>query len=469
MHLEYNTRMNEPIGKQLKQIRESKGISLEEISQKTHIRLAYLKAIEADDFEALPSKTQTRGFLRLYTNELGAEFDGLKVKGYRLIQDEDARDDAPEALPPESIDEQDIQTQTPDNQVEQKIPKDDFEPLETSIEEDVFEPPQNHAPSDSKNANEIFEEIGKKLRDRRAVISLTLDDINENIHVNPQYLKALEDGRLDELPSPVQAKGMLANYAAFLNLDVDAILLSFADGLQLQRLEKQQSPTNHKASSKKISSTQLRLKNFFSLDLLVMIGLFVGFAGFVICGINRILTVDSPDPMATEIPEVADVLLATSSATPETTSEEDETVASSTTPSTDNQESTPIFTPVVSNNPINIVIIPSQQSWVQIFSDYALVFEGRLLPGNAYNYSGDVIVEILTGNAGALEIYFNDQDIGSAGLIGQVKRLTFTETGLVRPTPTNAPTETQSLQNTPTPTGSMPAEPTMTPSNDQTN
>lgn len=461
--------MNEPIGKQLKQIRESKGLSLQEISQKTRIRLAYLRAIEADDFEALPSKTQTRGFLRLYTNELGVEFDGLKVKGYHLDQDKPAQIDESESFAPQTVDQPDEQTQASVlQQDEVSQPEDVNEPMETVVEEDVFKPPRNNDILDSKNASEIFEEIGKKLHDRRTLISLTFDDINENIHVNPQYLEALEAGRFDELPSPVQAKGMLANYAEFLNLDVDAILLSFADALQLQRLEKQKNLANQKSSSKEISSAQLRLKNFFSLDLLVMIGLFVGFAIFIIWGVNRILAVDSPDPMATEIPEVADVLLATSSVTPETTSEEETTVPT-TTPETEDQESTPIFTPPVSDNPINIVIIPNQQSWVQIFSDYSLVYEGRLLPGNAYDYSGNAIVEILTGNAGALQIYFNDQDIGSPGLIGQVERLTFTENGLVRPTPTNAPTETESPQNTPTPTGTLPAEPTMTPSDDQTN
>ncbi|MFN2304968.1 MAG: helix-turn-helix domain-containing protein, partial [Anaerolineales bacterium] len=63
--------MEPSIGKQLHSIRESKGLSLEEISQKTHIRLEYLEAIEADDIDVLPSKTQERGFLRLYANQLG--------------------------------------------------------------------------------------------------------------------------------------------------------------------------------------------------------------------------------------------------------------------------------------------------------------------------------------------------------------------------------------------------------------
>jgi cytoskeletal protein RodZ len=455
--------MKDRFGKQLKLIRESKGISLEEISQKTRIRLAYLEAIEADNFEALPSKTQARGFIRLYTNELGVALDGLKVKGHHFMPIRSNQNKVVEALPPQSLDQSDDSLETPEDQVVETPPDDATEALETRFEEQISHPKQDQTSETSQNAKQIFEEIGEKLRERRGLISLTLDDINENIHVNRQYLNALEDGRLDELPSPVQAKGMLANYAEFLNLDGDALLLRFADGLQLQRLEKQKAPVNQKMSSKEISSTKLRLKNFFSLDLLVMVGLFIGFTSFIIWGVNRILAVDSQDPLATEIPDVSDVLLATSSVTPETTDEDETPSDPSATPANGEQEITPIFTPIISDNPINIVIIPNQQSWVQITSDYALVYEGRLLPGNAYNYSGDEVVEILTGNAGALQIYFNDQAIGAAGFIGQVEKLTFTETGLVRPTPTNPPTSTPTRQDTPSPTDSIPIEPTTTP------
>ena len=461
--------MEESIGKSLKQIRESKGISLEEISQKTRIRLAYLQAIEADDFEALPSKIQTRGFLRLYTHELGVELDSLKVKGYHLVED---RKEKPETIvdpTPQIEDEADSQPQISEQKAEDDQPDARLGTAKTLVKDDFPSIPQFQTASATPNADEIFEEIGRQLHHRRAMISLSLDDVFDNIHVRPPYLEALEAGRFDELPSPVQAKGMLTNYAEFLNLDVDALLLRFADGLQLQRLEKQKALADNKTSSKEISSARLRLKNFFSMDLLVMVGLFIGFAAFIIWGLNRILAVDTPNMVSTDIPEVADVLLATSTATAEATLGEDETAIPPEATPTGELANTPIFTPAVSNFPINIVIIPRQQAWVQINSDYSLVYEGRLLPGNAYDYSGDEIVEILTGNAGALQIYFNDQDIGSAGLIGEVETLTFTESGLVRPTPTITPTPTQTLQSTPSPTGSTGVETTRTPTNDETN
>ena len=41
-----------------------------------------------------------------------------------------------------------------------------------------------------------------------------------------------------ELPSTVQTRGMLTNYATFLDMDVDKVLLRFADALQARHREK---------------------------------------------------------------------------------------------------------------------------------------------------------------------------------------------------------------------------------------
>ena len=75
--------MTTSLGAQLKKIRESRGISLEEISQKTHIRLAYLESIESDDLQRLPLGPQRRGFLRLYASELGVEINGAEIIGFQ--------------------------------------------------------------------------------------------------------------------------------------------------------------------------------------------------------------------------------------------------------------------------------------------------------------------------------------------------------------------------------------------------
>jgi len=469
--LEYNTHMSQSIGQKLKEIRESKGLSLEEISNKTHIRLNYLEAMESNEAEKLLSPVQIRGFLRLYANELGADLEDLQVKD---SPEDGASSQKSEVVEGNDQAQGDNQTETDrldveDETIEEPERKPTVEeiPLEKPILEDRFK--ETKRATETEHAAAIFKAIGAKLQARRKLLSLSYSDIADNLHIRKEFLVALEAGEFELLPSPVQARGMLANYAEFLNLDVDDILLEYADGLQVKRLEKKEKEDKKAVkTAKEISSTRLRLKNFFSLDLLMITAMFLGFAIFVIWGVNRIIGVDETNQDATDIPEVADVLLATGSPTPQVTLTPDGTQSNGPEAETTPEEPTPIFTPLPNNNLINIVVIPRQNTWVEVTTDGEVSFVGRLISGNVYDYSADQSLEILTGNAGALQIFFNEQDIGSLGLIGQVVDLIFTESGLVLPTPTNTPTITQTPRPSATPTASPTATNTRMPTSTAT-
>lgn len=58
------------LGDLLRRSREQLGLSLEEIEASTRIRRAYLEALEAEDFDALPNQIATRGFLHNYASAL---------------------------------------------------------------------------------------------------------------------------------------------------------------------------------------------------------------------------------------------------------------------------------------------------------------------------------------------------------------------------------------------------------------
>jgi cytoskeletal protein RodZ len=455
--------MAQSIGAQLKEIRQSQGIPLEQIALKTRISLTYLQAIEDGDIEALPSKVQLRGFLRLYAHELGVDLDVLRVADDYLTSDMSILPVNQEAEPeqaPQSTgiadDEQVIETE-PEPEV---IPATVVSPEQSLDTPSVSSPPAEQADlnlgaAEPKDSAVIFAKIGAKLKRRREMISLSISDIHNNIHIGEKHLESMEAGKFNELPSPVQARGMLINYAEFLNLDTDSILLEYTEALQLQRIEKQpQVSGKRKRSARELSPTALQLKNFFSLDLLVILGLFIILAIFVIWGVNRILSNEPSAVTDEDIPGVSDVLLASDTPTPIATQDQEITeIANGQNQETELEaEEEPLFTPVASTDPINIILVPRQRLWVRVAVDEDVVFQGRLLPGNAYDFSGQERVVILTGNAGALQIFFNNEDIGSAGLIGQVAELSFTENGRVLPPPTSTPTVTPTPETTPTPT-----------------
>ena len=176
------------IGQKLRQARLEQSLSLDQATQATHIRQHYLEALEADRFDKLPSAAQLRGFLRAYGNY-------LKLDPGELIHELDQDSEISPGPPPSP---------------------------EPSIE--------IQAPVTSSDA--IFTEVGQKLQAQRELMGLSLGDVERHTHIRMHYIQALEAGDIDHLPSPVQGRGMLSNYATFLGLNTEIILLRFADGLQ---------------------------------------------------------------------------------------------------------------------------------------------------------------------------------------------------------------------------------------------
>ena len=59
------------VGTYLRQLRQRRGVSLEEIARTTRVAQRYLESLESDAFEALPSPVFTRGFIRAFCQALG--------------------------------------------------------------------------------------------------------------------------------------------------------------------------------------------------------------------------------------------------------------------------------------------------------------------------------------------------------------------------------------------------------------
>src|SRR5512147_1825134 len=66
--------------------------------------------------------------------------------------------------------------------------------------------------------------IGQRLKAEREEQRLTLEKVFEATRIRVQYLQALEADDLSVMPSPVQARGYLRNYAEYLGLDVGKLL-----------------------------------------------------------------------------------------------------------------------------------------------------------------------------------------------------------------------------------------------------
>lgn len=437
--------MAESVGQQLRKRREAQRLSLEQAAQATRIRLRYLQALEADDFTVLPSAVQGRGFLRSYAQWLELPVDTLLAQ---------MGGEPPQVVlshPP-----QEAQT-----------------PPETAV-----------SPDGPGSSQAIFQKIGARLRRQRELLGLTLEEVERHTHLRLRYLKALESGELEGLPSPVQGRGMLSNYAVFLGMDSDALLLRFAEGLQA-RLADRQGTSRLPGEPQAARSQSIIRRRFLAPDFLIgffMVVLLVGFVAWAVLRVSQVQ--ESLEPTLTA-PSVAEVL-AQDTLTPTATEPgaealltpagEEQTAANGEGEATatlavvagapqvletEFVEPTPSF-PVAESGVIQLYLIARQRAWVRVTVDGEVELEGRISPGSPYLFTADERLELLTGNGAALQVFLNRQDLGPLGISGEVVQRVFTLEGMQTPTPaippTRIPTETPTI--TLTPEGTPSATPT---------
>src|SRR3954466_14787331 len=65
------------VGTFLRQLREAKSLSVEEVSRATRVPVSSVERIESDRFDELPGEVFVRGFLKSYARALGIPGDDV--------------------------------------------------------------------------------------------------------------------------------------------------------------------------------------------------------------------------------------------------------------------------------------------------------------------------------------------------------------------------------------------------------
>ena len=330
--------------------------------------------------------------------------------------------------------------------------------------ESKFEPeventtPTIESSAPSQRADAIFAEIGMQLRARREMISLTMDEVERHTKLRAAFVKALEEGALDKLPSPVQTRGILANYAAFLDLDTDAILLRFADFLQARRHEKYAETPREKIQTEVITSMPF-LRSFIAGDLIFGVVMIAILAALAIWGVGRVIGSQDTQIVNATAPSIVDVLGGTSLPTP--------TLDLTFVPVEENPLATAGTLEIQPTSGLHanvaVSVFAVERVFVRISVDGKIAFEGRLAPRETKLFEAENQVVILTGNAAALRITYNGNDLGLMGNVGEVVSRVYLISGVVTPTATIPPTATNTPLTTDTPTATHTPTPTTTP------
>ncbi len=428
--------MSDLTGSQLKQIRLDRGIALEQVANATRIQLTILQHLENDDYNLIASKTQARGFLKLYSDFL---LGGKKIPPLVTGSLSESTEPTKDILIEEPVVEQMEKTLSPTKKENKRLVikrrKSNTQRSQTSDKKQKEE-----AKVDLSVSQQLLIGIGRDLTGRRRYLNIPWDLIVEQTKIKKSQLQALERGDLDPFSSTMEAKGHLQTYSRFLNLDTDMILIRYGDALQQRRLELNRPKIRKKNSGKLIPPLLLSLRRFFTLDLFFGSLLVLGILAFLIWGILTTSRNTNKFGAVTELPQVIDVLMYTQTPEPSPT-------AVDATPTLNLvliPTATTFIFPIDSADPVQVVVLAKQSVWIRVLSDEDQVFQGRLKEGDIKSFTGSESVILESGNFAGIKLLWNGVEqilpfsIGGNGSVSMTADYVEMQTssGIILSTPT---------------------------------
>jgi hypothetical protein len=240
------------------------------------------------------------------------------------------------------------------------------------------------------------EDLGTALRKARRRRKISLAQASRDTRIGLRYLTALERGApLDEFPAPMYARAFLREYARYLRLDPESLLQLLAP----------YEPPPVAPSLAVLARVAPRKRSGARLVALIV-------AAAV--GVLLVLAADDPLPRpSTPVSDLDETIPAAAPATGD--------AGGDTTPATDD-----VARGLPGVGAITADLRASGRSWLRVVADGEVVYEGMAAQGWSRSFSGADRVEILIGNAGAVELLVNGRSMGPLGATGEVRRLLIT-------------------------------------------
>lgn len=463
-------------GQILRNKRDEKKLTLEQVAQETNIRIHFLQTIEEDRMGTISSQAQMRGFIRLYASYLGLNPLEIFEPAPPIESSEIADVKTEQSIDQSTLIADPAQDLSAGNDRKHLL---DIASLQLKKKKNKVTKPAQVPVLDEETPEKVstamFKSIGAELQQQREALGLSRYDVERQIKIRELYIYALENGLVDDLPSTVQGRGMLNNYAAFMNLEPEPMQMRFAEGLQQRRIEQIEQDLAKKKSPeiRKFSAPITGWRRYLTPDLLIGGSIFAVLFILVIWGALQVIGSSQTQAKPTA-DTIAEVLSATDTpvALTEQVTLESQLTATATRGEVANTPSVDLMATISAGgtNPVQLVIVAYQRAFLKVIADGKEVFVGRTIPGNVYTYNGSTRITITTGNAAAIQVYYNQQDMGVLGGTGQVLSMDFTGDEMATATPqftamptaTMLPTYTQRPTDTPTITPT-PATPTVTP------
>lgn len=261
--------------------------------------------------------------------------------------------------------------------------------------------------------------IGDKLRAERERQNLTIQDIAKGTSIRALYIEAIEKGEYGQLPGTVYAKGFIRNYANFLKIDADAVVHQFMEENHPEEVAAAEEAKQQLAEAEEANKAEVKAKLATGSEyreqvsssssrqnslLIALIVLLVGAGAYYLFAMEDS---SAPKTAPKAVTQTAKAPAAKSQQAKEPAPAKEQPAAKKV-------------------EGVELVAKFSDKCWTQVIADGKTIYEGTIDPGKTETWKGKEKVVITAGNAGAVEMKVNGQDMGKAGNVGQVVEKTFT-------------------------------------------
>ena len=377
------------LGATLREAREQRALTFEEVETQTRIRVKFLQALESGDLSLLPSLAHARGFLRNYAqflhldaNAIIAEFGALTGMAPPAVTTSTA---APEPSSPGA----------PPPSAKQVGPAFDQPPAPPPPEELTPYPPP---PAQSRS---------------------------RSTYIPPSQRMGPAGPLGVPTPSPRPRAQTPPRGTAIPTTPPRGMPIPATPPEPLQ-------PDRPQSQAGRLMRSNVLAAVILGIGMLAIVAWAIAQLGSV-KGSDVIPTAQSSLPGLTGSSAPADL----SSPGPDTTQTATPDAAGASSPS-------------IPLDRVLLNITVTRRTWAQIVVDGKTVLSGQAEGGQVLQYQANTSISLVVGDAEAFDVTYNGQHLGPLGKAGEVVQRVFTPSGQITPTPTMTITPTETLVPTPT-------------------
>ncbi|MBM7868406.1 DUF4115 domain-containing protein [Heliobacterium gestii] len=288
-----------------------------------------------------------------------------------------------------------------------------------------------------------MESLGLVLRQAREQKQLSLRQVETDTNIRLAYLTALEEGNYDLLPGRVYGVGFMRSYAKYLGLDPAPLIEAMKHDWKSE--EEEAPPVTEEKENEYSAPRPGGIVKYAGYGLAVAAIAGLVFVSASMPGSDRNdnkgradngVAINGAKPPATvtseSLPGVQGAATPEGSSPPTSMTESATTAGGSpgdstaNVPQASNGESAP-GVPAVAPAPspaargVAVTLrVLQDKCWMSVSQDGQMAYEGTAAVGDAMTFTGKDKINVVLGNAGAVEVILNGKSLGTLGDVGQV-------------------------------------------------